>query len=195
MKWLREPLVQFLLIGAALFGLFAIWGGPNPAPAGQYRIIITPGMVQNLAVSYQRSEKRAPTDQELTKLINNYIEEEILNREARTLGLDQDDPLIRSQLRQKMEYYLEDSAAIAPPTEAQLEAFLQKNAASFRKPNGALPLLKDSHDAVLAAWMVDQRRQTAAAAYEKLRARYQVEVQMPVASTPMAATSSTTDRK
>ena len=196
MKWLREPLVQFLLIGAALFGLFAFWGGPSTAPAGQYHIVITPGMVQNLIVSYERSEKHPPTDQQLDLLINNYIHEEIFNREARALGLDQDDPAIRSELRGKMEYYLEDSAAVAPPTEEQLAAFLQKNALSFRKPDGALPALKDIHDAVLAAWEADQRRQTAAAAYEKLRTRYTVDVQKaPVPTSAPAVASSTTGQK
>jgi len=195
MKWLREPLVQFLLIGAALFGLFAMWGGPATAPAGQYHFVITPGMVQNLVVSYERSEKHPPTDAQLDILINDYIREEIFNREARALGLDQDDPIIRNELKGKMEFFLEDSAAVAPPTEDQLAAFLQKKAVSFRKPDGTLPALKDVHDAVLAAWESDQRRQTAAAAYEKLRAKYTVEVQKGPAPIPTAASAQTTDKK
>jgi len=191
MKCLREPLVQFLLLGAALFGLFALWGGPATGPVGQYHIVITSGMVQNLIVSYQRSENHPPTDAELKNLINNYIQEEILNREARALGLDQDDTVIRAHLRDKMKFYLETPAEDATPTEEQLAAFLEKNAISFRKPDGTLPALKDIHDAVRAAWGAEQRRQTAATAYEKLRARYTVDVQK---ADPAAANSST-DKK
>jgi len=186
MKWLREPLVQFLLLGATLFAIFAIWGGPSTAPAGQYRIVLAPGMVDNLAVSFQRSENRVPTDKEMDALVADYVREEILNREARALGLDQDDPQIRRQLSGKMEYFLEDSATVPQPTDEQLTTYLQKNAVTFRKPDGTLPTLAEAHDAVLAAWQADQRRQTANAAYEKLRARYTVVVEKP--ATPAAST-------
>lgn len=191
MKWLREPLVQFLLIGAALFGVFALWGGPSTAPAGQYHIVITPAMVQNLIVSYQNQsgEKRALTDKEVDKLIETYVHEEIFDREARALGIDQDETNVRSWLSKRMEFYLESNAVVAPPTEDQLEAFRQKNAMSFRTPDGILPPLKDIHEAVSAAWEVDQQRQAAAAAYEKLRTRYIVEVQKPPAATPAATTN------
>jgi len=195
MKWLREPLVQFLLIGAALFGVFALWGGPSTAPAGQYHIVITPGMVQNLIVSYQRQQKRPPTGQELDNLIKTYVKEEIFNREARALGLDQDDTVIRTRLSEKMEFYLETPATDATPTEDQLEAFLQKNAISFRKPDGTLPTLTAIHDDVRAAWGADQRRQTADAAYQKLLARYTVDVQKGPPATPAASASSATDKK
>ena len=195
MKWLREPLVQFLLIGAALFGVFALWGGPSTAPAGQYHIVITPGMVQNLIVSYQRQQKRPPTGQELDNLIKTYVKEEIFNREARALGLDQDDTVIRTRLSEKMEFYLETPATDDTPTEDQLEAFLQKNAISFRKPDGMLPALTDIHDDVRAAWGADQRRQTAYAAYQKLLARYTVDVQKGPPATPAASASSATDKK
>jgi hypothetical protein len=195
MKWLREPLVQFLLIGAALFGVFALWGGPSTAPAGQYHIVITPGMVQNLIVSYQRQQKRPPTGQELDNLIKTYVKEEIFNREARALGLDQDDTVIRTRLSEKMEFYLETPATDDTPTEDQLEAFLQKNAISFRKPDGTLPTLTAIHDDVRAAWGADQRRQTADAAYQKLLARYTVDVQKGPPATPAASASSATDKK
>jgi len=199
MKWLREPLVQFLLIGAALFGIFALWGGPSTAPAGQYHIVITPAMVQNLIVSYQNQNAgRAPTEMELNTLIDNYVHEEIFNREARALGLDQDDTNVRSWLSKRMEFYLEGNAVVQPPTEDQLEAFRQKNAVTFRK-DGQLPPLSEIHDQVLEAWNVYQQRQAATAAYDKLRARYTVEVQKSLPSTPTtapgaAAASGTTDQ-
>ena len=182
MKWYREPLVHFLLIGAALFGIFAIWGGGAPPAAGRYLIVITPGLIQNLQVSFERSQQRPPTAQELQGLIDTYVREEILDREARDRGLDQDDTLIRQQLSQKMLYYLEDSVATPQPTDTQLQAFLEKNAANFRKPDGTLPVLADFRAGVLAAWMDEQRRATAEAAYEKLRTRYTVQVQQPPAA-------------
>jgi hypothetical protein len=192
MKWLREPLTHFLLIGAALFGLFAIFGGPTVPPPGQYSIVLTPAMVQNIALSYQNLSQHPPTAAQLSALIDDYVREEILDREARAQGLDLDDPLIRQQLRQKMEFFLEDSAVVAPPTDAQLQAFLQKNGDSLRRPDGTLPPLADVRDAVQAAWQADQRRQIANAAYQKLRARYVVVIQPPVPATTPAPVSNTT---
>jgi len=192
MKWLREPLTHFLLIGAALFGLFAIFGGPTVPPPGQYSIVLTPAMVQNLAVSYQRTSQHPPSDAQLSALIDDYVREEILDREARAQGLDVDDPLIRQQLRQKMEFFLEDSAVVAPPTDAQLEAFLQKNGDFLRRPDGTLPPLADVRAAVVATWQADQRRQIADAAYQKLRARYVVVLPPPTPATPAAPASNTT---
>jgi hypothetical protein len=189
MKWLREPLVHFLLIGAALFGIFAIWGGPVLPAAGQYHIVITPTMVQNLALTFQNTEKRPPSAQELDAQIDDYVREEILNREARAINLDQDDPVIRRELRGKMEFMLQDSAAIPAPTDAQLSDYLQKNAAAFRQPDGTLPALAEARDQVVIKWENEQRRETANATFEKLRAHYVVDVQMPTAAAPAAANS------
>jgi len=188
MKWYREPLVHFLLIGAVLFGIFKLWGGAaTPAP-GRYHIVITPGLIKNLQVGFQLSDKRLPNDQELAGLIEGYVREEILVREAHDLGLDQDDLLIRSHLSGKMENYLQDSVETAPPTDDQLQTYLQKNAANFQRPDGTLPPLAEIHAGVLAAWEAAQSRATANAAYEKIRAHYTVEIEKtPPTGTPAAA--------
>jgi len=189
MKWYREPLVHFLLFGAALFGAFAIWGGPAVPAAGQYHIVVTPTMVQNLVLSFRNSTQRAPTDQELDAQIADYVREEILNREARALNLDQDDPVIRRELRGKMDFMLQDNAAIPPPTDAQLNTFLQKNAAAYRRPDGRLPALADVRDQVAAAWQYEQRLEAANTAYDKLRARYVVDVQKTPGTVAPATTA------
>ena len=44
---------------------------------------------------------RKPTDDEIVRIINNLVEEEILYREALNLGLDQDDKIIKRRLAQK----------------------------------------------------------------------------------------------
>jgi hypothetical protein len=175
MSWLREPLVHFLLVGAALFGIFAVWGGPAiPTNPTQYQIILTPTILQNLDLSFSRAEGRAPDPAQHQKLVDAYVREEILNREARALGLDLDDPLIRRQLSDKMQFYLEDTALPAQPTDAQLDDFLQKNAALFRRPGHIRPTLMSDRPAVLAAWLNDQRQQAADAAYQKLRTQYAI---------------------
>lgn len=196
MKWLREPLAQFLLLGAVLFGAFAIWGGPVVPPAGQYHFTVTPTYVQNLALSFQNTHQRPPTDKELSDAIDDFVREEILFREAKAINLDEDDPVVRKELRGKMEFMLQDSAVIPAPTDAQLTDYLQKNADIFRNADGSLPTLADTavRNKATALWKNEQRLAAANAAYEKLRAHYVVDIQMPAAApaagtAPAAATS------
>jgi uncharacterized coiled-coil protein SlyX len=47
-------------------------------------------------------------------------------------GFDRDDTIIRRRLRQKLEFLVEDVAEIAPPTEAELAAWLAAHPDAFR---------------------------------------------------------------
>jgi len=60
------------------------------------------------------------------------VREEIATREAMALGLDRDDTVIRRRLRQKFEFVSDDIAAQTEPTDAELNAYLQAHAESFR---------------------------------------------------------------
>ena len=189
MKWLREPLVHFLLLGALLFGLFALWGGPAVPAPGQYHIVVTPTMVQNLVLGFQRSTGRAPDAKETDALVADFVREEILDREARALNLDQDDPLVRRELRQKMEFILAERAGDPTPTDAQHTDFIQKNAAALRLPDGSLPALATVREKDTAAWQYEQRQANANAAYEDLRKHYIVDVQKEAPTKSAAAGS------
>lgn len=48
------------------------------------------------------------------------------------MGLDEGDIVIRRRLRQKLELLAEDVAALAAPTDEQLQAYLERNADDFR---------------------------------------------------------------
>ena len=79
-KWLKEPLVHFILIGAGLFLLFNFTNGP--AGDKPNRIVITPGQVEQMTAMFTRSRMRPPTEQEITVLIESYLRDEIYYREA-----------------------------------------------------------------------------------------------------------------
>ena len=126
---LREPLVHFLALGALLFLFFAWRGGSGP---GSSRIAITPGLVEHLTSGFARTWQRPPTDAELKGLIDDYVKEEIATREAIAMGLDKDDTIIRRRLRQKLEFLVEDAVDQVPPTDAQLQEWLEKHPEAFR---------------------------------------------------------------
>ena len=126
---LREPLLHFLVLGAALFGLYGLVGkNEAEAPA---KVVISAERVANVADRFARTWRRAPTQQELLGLVEEEIRDEVFYREGRAAGLDRDDFLIRRRVRQKMEFLAEDMAA-ADATEEQLAAYLASNSERFR---------------------------------------------------------------
>jgi len=133
----REPLVHFLALGALLF-LFFQWKGGGSGP-GSRHIAITPGLVEHLSSAFTKVWQRPPTEPELKGLIDEYVKEEMAVREAAALGLDRDDTVIRRRLRQKVEFLIEDAVEQAPATDAELQAWLDRNGSALRgEPQVAL---------------------------------------------------------
>jgi len=131
-RLLREPLVHFL--GLALLIIVAYWViGPRQDDA-ETVIVVSPGRIEQLSAVFARTWQRPPTDQELKGLIDDFVKEEIYVREARKLGLDADDTVIRRRLRLKMEFLSDAEAELIPPTDQQLMQYLSDHAASFAKP-------------------------------------------------------------
>lgn len=129
-RWLREPLLHFLILGGLLFLLFHFVKGGSGIK--QNEIVVTSGTVQTLSEGFQRVWKRVPTQKELDTLIQDYIKEEIYYREAMAMGLDRDDTIIRRRLRQKMEFLADGMGYIKEPTDKDLESYLQKHPEKFR---------------------------------------------------------------
>ena len=131
-RWLREPLLHFLIIGTGLFLLYQFaTGGNESAPR---EIVISESRIEALAENFGRTWMRPPTPQELRGLVDDYVKEEVFYREAIAMGLDRDDTVIRRRLRQKMEFVSEDAAATAEPTDAQLQQFLTAHPEKFVEP-------------------------------------------------------------
>jgi hypothetical protein len=129
-RLVREPLVQFLFAGIAIFAIYELVR--TESEPQQDRIVVTEGRVQQLALVFAKTWQRAPAPQELGGLIDAYVKEEIYYREAIKLGLDRDDTLIRRRMQQKMEFLSEPSDDRLTASEAALEAFYQQNHAEFR---------------------------------------------------------------
>jgi len=128
---LREPLVHFLLLGAALFALDAWLRQPPAADAGR-EIVVGAARINTLAQNFKRTWQRPPTRSELEGLVEDYVREEVLYREALALGLDRDDTVIRRRLRQKMEFVSDDAAALHTPSDQELADWLAANPDDFR---------------------------------------------------------------
>ena len=130
-RLLREPLIHFLLLGAVLFGLYSLTPAGRTAPASSKQIQLTLDELAQLALLFQAQWRREPTPEELTRLIENKVQNEVLYREALAMGLDKDDEIVKRRLAQKMEFLAEDVAALRDPTRDELRAWFEKNAARF----------------------------------------------------------------
>jgi hypothetical protein len=128
-RWVREPLVQFMATGLLLF-LFFAWRGDNGPNSS--RIVITQGQIDALAAGFAGVWQRPPTGPELKSLIDDFVREELAIREAMRMGLDRDDVIIRRRLRQKLEFLVEDNITASPPTDAELQAYLNQHPDKFR---------------------------------------------------------------
>ena len=122
-------MLHFLVLGAALFGLFGLVGKKDAeAPA---KIVVSASRVATLGDGFARTWRRPPTAQELDGLVEDYIRDEVFYREGRAAGLDRDDVVIRRRVRQKMEFLAEDMSAVEP-SDDQLAAYLASHPEKFR---------------------------------------------------------------
>jgi hypothetical protein len=83
MRWLRTPLLHFLIGGAALFWLVR---GSTPPIAP---VIVTAGDVSRLRLDYTRETGLEASPADEAALVDKAIREELLFREPLAHGLDQ----------------------------------------------------------------------------------------------------------
>ncbi len=108
LRLLKDPLVHFLLIGAALFGASA-WRG-EVIRAGRERITITAEQVSKARDTAALAQGRELSPAESNDLVESMVREEVLYREALALGLDKNDDEVRRRLVEKMNYLTQDLA-------------------------------------------------------------------------------------
>lgn len=130
----KEPLIQFLIIGAAIYGAYALFGSPEE----DYRdniILVDSNRINAMISEWESRWQRPPTRQEIDGLIQQYIKEDVLYRQAVSMGLNEDDPITRRRMAQKLEFLTSDLAQMQEPAEGELETFFEENEAAYRDPD------------------------------------------------------------
>jgi len=131
-KLIKDPLVHFLLIGAALFALSA-WHGQS-VRLGRERIVVTGEQVAQARSAAALLQGREPTAEELAQYVEPIVRDEVLYREALALRLDENDDEVRRRLIEKMRYLTEDLADPEPPSAEALRAFYVASPELFTTP-------------------------------------------------------------
>jgi len=130
----KEPLLQFLIIGAAIYGAYALFASPED----DYRdntILVDANRINVMISEWEARWSRSPTRQEIEGLIQAYIKEDVLYRQAVTMGLNEDDPITRRRMAQKLEFLTSDLASFQQPAEGELKQFFEENLDSYRDPD------------------------------------------------------------
>jgi len=110
-RLLREPLLHFLAIGIGLFVLFDLVA-PEESNLDSRTIVVdrdallTFVQFRSKAFNPEVAAARldALSDAELSRLVDDYVREEALHREALALGMDQNDYVIKQRLIQSLQF-------------------------------------------------------------------------------------------
>jgi len=140
MKWIREPLVHFTILGAVLFLAYAVVSDLFAVDQAR-QIAMGEAEIEFLADGWQRQWQRPPTADELRALVDARVREEVLYREAQAMGLDVNDVVVRRRMVQKMELLSQDLALLVDPTDPELRAFFAENRDDYLVP----PRISFSH--------------------------------------------------
>jgi len=117
--------------------LFIVYRVLNPVAIAQKnprRIEVTAGDFNQIAMAWLAQGRPPATPEEMKSLVESKVREEILYREALELGLDQEDTIVKRRLAQKMEFLVEDVAALRDPTSEELKAWFEQNSSRFALP-------------------------------------------------------------
>ena len=138
--FLRQPLLHFLLLGAALGALYT-WMGRQDAGADK-TVRITAAQLSRLQAQWQARWNRPPTPDEMEGIIRQQIREAVVYQEALAMGLDQDDPIVRRVLVQKLEGMARNLVELSlSPTDQDLATYFAENKEQYRPD----PLITFTH--------------------------------------------------
>ena len=133
-RLLKEPLIQFLVIGACIYGAYGLFAPPQEEMSDAV-VLVDANRINGFAAQWQARWNRPPTREELDGLIDGYVREEILYRQAVAMGLTEDDAVFRRRMAQRLEFLSGDLAKLVEPDEAELERYFNDNRARYSAPD------------------------------------------------------------
>lgn len=110
-KILKDPLVHFLVLGLGLFVLFDLVASDEAAYDSRVINVDRDALLTFVQYRSRAFEPKAAaarldnmSDDELERLIADYVREEALHREAKALGVDKNDYIIKRRMIQSIEF-------------------------------------------------------------------------------------------
>jgi len=138
----------FFLLAVPIILVDRYWGAQESA--GDVKV--TAEVSAALIKEYEATAGNPPKSDELARLEERWIRDELMLKRAKTLGLDKGDPIIRRRLLHKMR---ELASLGEPPTRVELTEYYEANAAKYTRSERVdvdvvIPHDEDDVDALLA---------------------------------------------
>jgi parvulin-like peptidyl-prolyl cis-trans isomerase-like protein len=130
-KWLREPLLHFVILGGVLFAAdhFIVSRSDDP------RVIVVDADVDARARQvFKDARGREPNADELYALRRVWLDNEVLYREGLSLQLDKGDDAIRERVIFKQLSVIDANTKLPPYDEASLRKWFEENRAKYDEP-------------------------------------------------------------
>jgi peptidyl-prolyl cis-trans isomerase C len=134
-RWLREPLLHFLLIGFAVFTVYSYLHRGRGGVEVSKQIVLSLDELQQMHTFFVSQWHREPTVAEFQAMVEDKVREEVLYREGLAMGLDKDDTIVKRRMSQKMQFLAEDVAAAHEPSDTELKVWFEKNSRQFALPS------------------------------------------------------------
>jgi len=130
-NWTREPLLHFLLIGAALFGVDRLVNG---GAAASNEIVIGADVEQEARELFKAKRGHEPDAEEMAALRKVWLDNEVLYREGLALQLDKGDTAIRERVIFKALSVVDGGTKLPPVDDAVLRDWFEKHRAKYDEP-------------------------------------------------------------
>jgi hypothetical protein len=131
LKWLREPLLHFIILGGVLFAADHFIAARSDDP----RVIVVDAEVDAHARQvFKEARGHEPNADELYALRRVWLDNEVLYREGLALQLDKGDDAIRERVIFKQLSVIDANTKLPPYDEAVLRKWFEENRAKYDEP-------------------------------------------------------------
>ncbi len=130
-RWLREPLLHFLLVGAAIFAIdhHLVARADDPLT-----IVVGPEVEREARETFRAARGTDPTPEQLAALRQAWLDNELLYREGMAMRVDQGDTMIRDRIVFKALNVVESNLKLPPVDDTVLRAWFEKNRTRYDEP-------------------------------------------------------------
>src|SRR4030095_2609736 len=130
-RWLREPLLHFVILGGVLSAAdhFIVSRSDDPRV-----IVIDAGVDARAREVFKQARGHEPNADELYALRRVFIENEVLYREGLSLQLDKGDDMIRERVIFKQLSVIDAGTKLPPYNDKVLREWFEKNRAKYDEP-------------------------------------------------------------
>jgi PPIC-type PPIASE domain len=127
----REPLLHFLFLGLLLFGADHVLNARREDPQ---TITVGTDVQKEVREIFVAGMKREPTPGDMQKLVDRWVDNEVLYREGLSLGLDRGDSTIRERVIFKAMSIARSGLSLPPIDEAKLRAWFEARHERYDTP-------------------------------------------------------------